>query len=200
MEYRDYTKDKSYIRNLASGKIVVTVICDNDSQHLRGTDIVCTNKPFHALTIVQILNGNLDGAQDAFTQGFRKVDLSGVRALVVDDEQMNLVVARGLFGEYDMMVDTAESGKEAIEMYSKGDYDVIFMDHMMPGMDGIEAMKLLRGMADRDNKRLKIIALTANAVSGAKEMFIKEGFDGFIAKPINIGEFERVMNRVMAEK
>ena len=67
-------------------------------------------------------------------------------------------------------------------------------------MDGIEAMKLLRGMAERDNRKLRVIALTANAVSGAKEMFIREGFDGFIAKPINIGEFERVMNRVMADK
>ena len=200
MEYRDYAKDKSYIRNLADGKITVTMICDNESQYVTGSNIVCTTKPFHALTIVQILNGNIEGAADVFTKEFKKPELSGIKALVVDDEQMNLVVARGLFGEYKMSVDTAESGKEAIEMYSRGDYDVVFMDHMMPGMDGIEAMKFLRGIADRDNRKLRVIALTANAVSGAKEMFIREGFDGFIAKPINIGEFERVMNRVMADK
>ncbi len=200
MGHKEYQKDKSYIRNLANGNITVTMICADDSQHVDNSNIVCINKPFHGLTVVQILDGNIEKATDVLTKDFKKPVLDGVKALVVDDEQMNLVVARGLFGEYKMIVDTAESGKEAIDKYSKNDYDVIFMDHMMPGMDGVEAMKLIRGMAERDNSKIRIIALTANAVSGAKEMFIREGFDGFIAKPINIGEFERVMNRVMAEK
>ena len=112
---------------------------------------------------------------------------------------MNLVVARGLFGEYNMVVDTAESGKESIEKFEKNEYDVIFMDHMMPIMDGVEAMKRIRDIAERDDRKIKIIALTANAVSGAKEMFLSEGFDGFIAKPIDLVEFERVMNHVFAE-
>lgn len=199
MGHKEYMKDKSYIRNLASGTITVTVICNNESQHIQNSNIISIDKPFHGLAIVQILNGNIEGAEDVLTKQLKKPVLDGVRSLVVDDEQMNLVVARGLFGEYKMLVDTAESGKEAIDLYGKNDYDVIFMDHMMPGMDGIEAMKIIRGIAERDNKKIKIIALTANAVSGAKEMFISEGFDGFIAKPINIGEFERVMNRVMAD-
>ena len=74
------------------------------------------------------------------------------------------------------------------------------MDHMMPGMDGVEAMKLIRQTADADNRRPIVIALTANALSGAKEMFMQEGFDGFIAKPIDIGEFERVMKNVLPEE
>ena len=110
---------------------------------------------------------------------------------------MNLVVARGLFGEYNMIVDTAESGREAIDKFGKNDYDVIFMDHMMPIMDGVEAMKRIREIAERENKKVKIVALTANAVSGAKEMFLGEGFDGFIAKPVNLVDFERVMGQVL---
>lgn len=70
----------------------------------------------------------------------------------------------------------------------------------MPGMDGVEAMKLIRQTADADNRRPIVIALTANALSGAREMFMQEGFDGFVAKPIDIGEFERVMKNVLPEE
>ena len=72
------------------------------------------------------------------------------------------------------------------------------MDHMMPEMDGVEAMKKLRVIANQRERKLIVIALTANAVSGAREMFLKEGFDGFISKPINISDFEGVMNRGMS--
>ncbi len=199
MGYDEYSKNKSYIRNLGQGKITITVICGKNCPKITDSGIVSVGKPFHGLTVVKILDGNLLEAEDVLTKDMKKPELEGVRTLVVDDEQMNLVVARGLFGEYKMIVDTAESGKEAIDKYNKNEYDVIFMDHMMPGMDGVEAMKILRSIAERDNKKVKIIALTANAVSGAKEMFLSEGFDGFISKPINIVDFERVMNRVMAD-
>ena len=121
------------------------------------------------------------------------------RALIVDDEPMNLVVASKLLREYGMIVNTAESGKEALEKYKQSKFDVIFMDHMMPEMDGVETMKKIRFMADEMNRHPIMIALTANAVSGAREMFAREGFDGFIAKPIDIKEFERVMKRVLFE-
>ncbi len=112
---------------------------------------------------------------------------------------MNLVVATGLFKEYKMIIDTADSGIEAIDKFDRNDYDVIFMDHMMPQMDGVEAMKRIRSAADRSGKTVAIVALTANAVSGAKEMFLREGFDGFISKPIIISDFERVMQRIVIE-
>ncbi|MBQ5534755.1 MAG: response regulator, partial [Lachnospiraceae bacterium] len=114
--------------------------------------------------------------------------------------QMNLVVAAGLFRDYRMVTDTAESGKEAIKKYEDNDYDVIFMDHMMPEMDGVEAMKRIRQVADTSYRKPIIIALTANALSGAREMFMKEGFDGFVAKPIDTGEFERVMKNVLPDE
>ena len=74
---------------------------------------------------------------------------------------------------------------------------MVFMDHMMPEMDGVEAMKHIREAASEIGKSPIVIALTANALSGAREMFAKEGFDGFIAKPIDTAEFERVMKRVL---
>ncbi len=79
------------------------------------------------------------------------------------------------------------------------DYDVIFMDHMMPEMDGVEAMKKIREIAGKTGRKPVIIALTANALSGAREMFLMEGFDAFIAKPIDLSLFERTMRQVLPE-
>ena len=98
-----------------------------------------------------------------------------------------------------MIIDTAGSGREAIKKFRSEEYDVVFMDHMMPEMDGVEAMKQIKAAAADLDRKVKIVALTANAVSGAREMFIQEGFDGFIAKPINTADFERVMLRVLPE-
>ena len=75
---------------------------------------------------------------------------------------------------------------------------MIFMDHMMPEMDGVEAMKLIKSAAEDLGRNIIVVALTANAVSGAREMFLREGFDGFIAKPINTADFERVMLRLLS--
>ncbi|MBO6015456.1 MAG: response regulator [Lachnospiraceae bacterium] len=110
---------------------------------------------------------------------------------------MNLLVANGILRDYGMIVTTALSGAEAIELCKEQDFDLIFMDHMMPEMDGIEAMKRIRANAAREGKEARIIALTANAVSKAREMFLKEGFDVFVSKPIEIVDLERVMRRVL---
>jgi CheY-like chemotaxis protein/HPt (histidine-containing phosphotransfer) domain-containing protein len=110
------------------------------------------------------------------------------KALVVDDKPVNLVVVKGLLAPYLFEVDTASSGKEALEKLRDGsEYGLIFMDHMMPEMDGVEATGRIRKLGDKyDN--LPIIALTANAVMGAKEMFLSNGFNGFISKPIDMQE------------
>ena len=121
----------------------------------------------------------------------------GVRALVVDDEPMNRTVAREIFAGYKMEVYTADSGREAVEFIAQNDIDIIFMDHMMPEMDGVEAMKRIRGALSKSKKEIPIVALTANAVSTAREMFINEGFDAFLAKPIETIELERVLKRVL---
>jgi CheY-like chemotaxis protein len=87
---------------------------------------------------------------------------------------------------------TASSGEEAVIMVCKKDYDIVFMDHMMPGMDGVETTKVIRKMGGKYEK-LPIIALTANAIAGAREMFLQNKFDGFISKPIDLGELNEVL-------
>jgi len=114
------------------------------------------------------------------------------KVLVVDDNEFNIRVAEGLIGLFKINVQTAFSGKEAIEMVQKNDYDIVFMDHMMPEMDGVEATGRIRDLGKK-YKRLPIIALTANAVQGAREMFLSNGFDGFISKPIDIQEMYRIL-------
>jgi signal transduction histidine kinase/DNA-binding NarL/FixJ family response regulator len=113
--------------------------------------------------------------------------------LAVDDIDANQLVITGLLLPYKVKVDTASNGKDAIEAVKKKDYDFIFMDHMMPEMDGMEAAKIIRSLEDEKYKKIPIIALTANAISGMKEMYLENGFNDFISKPIEVRELERIM-------
>ena len=196
---QEYKHDQAYFENELDKDIVFAITADNDFIPSKESRAIVLRKPVYGMSLLQVLNGTSKNNVVSFEEDIQKPDLTGIRALVVDDEPMNLVVATGLFKEYNMTIDTADSGVEAIDKFSKNSYDVIFMDHMMPQMDGVEAMKRIKSIAERDNRRVSIVALTANAVSGAKEMFIKEGFDGFISKPISIGDFERVMQRIISE-
>ena len=121
------------------------------------------------------------------------IPLEYARALVVDDNATNLQVAKGLLLPYKMNVDLADNGYKAIEMIKNIKYDIVFMDHMMPDMDGVETTKHIRSMEGDYFKNVPVIALTANAMSDAKEMFLKNGFDDFIAKPIELSELNRVL-------
>ena len=112
--------------------------------------------------------------------------------LVVDDNEFNLRVALGLLKLFGINAKTASSGKEAISMVKENDFDIIFMDHMMPEMDGIETTKEIRKLGDKYYK-IPIIALTANAIQGASEMFIANDFNGFISKPIDINVFRNTL-------
>jgi CheY-like chemotaxis protein/HPt (histidine-containing phosphotransfer) domain-containing protein len=125
-------------------------------------------------------------------------NIDNVHLLVVDDLPVNLTVALGFLQTHGMQADTAESGKEALEKVSSAErpYDIIFMDHMMPEMDGIETTKRIREMG----VTTPIIALTANAVAGAREMFLQNGFNGFISKPIIAAELNQVLHEYLDEK
>ncbi len=107
-----------------------------------------------------------------------------VRILVVDDNAMNLSVAEGLLKNTEIKVDKAADGEKALELCKEIKYDVILMDHMMPRMDGIETMKRLKQMSDSPNADTPVIVLTANAISGVREMYLKEGFVDYMSKPI----------------
>ncbi|MDR1084567.1 MAG: response regulator [Deltaproteobacteria bacterium] len=105
------------------------------------------------------------------------------RILIVDDLPTNLMVAEGLFFPYAMRIDLCRSGSEAINLVKDHEYDMIFMDHMMPEMDGVEATRQIRALGEKYQK-LPIVAMTANAVSGMREMFLSLGLDDFLTKPI----------------
>ena len=109
------------------------------------------------------------------------------RVLIVDDIELNLQIAEFMLQTFDVKSDLALSGKKALELVQLSAYDLILMDHMMPEMDGIETTRAIRAFGGH-NEYVPIIALTANAVTGAKEMFMKNGFTGFLSKPINSAE------------
>jgi signal transduction histidine kinase/CheY-like chemotaxis protein len=116
-----------------------------------------------------------------------------VKVLVVDDNAINLTVARGYLLRHGIDAETAESGAAAIEMLKKQHYDLVFMDHMMPEMDGIEATLLIRQMDGGRLKKMPIVALTANAIVGMREVFLGAGMDGYISKPINPQELNHAL-------
>jgi len=122
-----------------------------------------------------------------------KFNAPNARVLVVDDIDANLKVVKGLMQPYKMQVDLCTSGAEAIEMVKANNYDLVFMDHMMPDMDGVEAIRIIR----EKYANLPIIALTANAVSGVKEMFLENGFNDFISKPIDTVELNAVLEKYL---
>ena len=111
--------------------------------------------------------------------------IRGARILVVDDYDMNLKVAENLLKLYGIEPDLASSGKEALKMIEEGDYQIVFLDHMMPEMDGIETLREIRSRGLGD-KSMAVIAMTANAVVGAKEIYLESGFDGYISKPVDL--------------
>ncbi|GHV82992.1 hypothetical protein AGMMS50212_03320 [Spirochaetia bacterium] len=144
--------------------------------------------PAYTVPIANILNG----VQESVKKEWTKIDFTAPKAriLIVDDIKANLEVAAGLLQLYKMKIDTASGGQESIELAQKYRYDIIFMDHMMPGMDGIEATSAIRALGIID---VPIIALTANAVSGMREMFIGRGFNDYISKPIEITELDAII-------
>ncbi|MGN0167354.1 MAG: cache domain-containing protein [Acetatifactor sp.] len=118
--------------------------------------------------------------------------------LIVDDNQMNLKVAVGLLKRSGIKVDTASGGMECIEMVKNKQYDIIFMDHMMPEMDGIETMKVLRE-SEFLPENTRIIVMTANAIAGAKEQYLAEGFDNYLSKPIVVEGLEKILAEYLPE-
>ena len=113
--------------------------------------------------------------------------------LLVDDNELNLVVAKELLKPLRMQIDTAENGLQAVKMVMDGQYDLVLMDHMMPVMDGIEAAKAIRALPEDKYQKLPIIALTANAMVDARKEFLNAGMNGFVAKPI---DFTRICNQL----
>ena len=188
----EYNDNVDLIENLAK-EMVVAVVANEGMVLPKNTHVKVLEKPFYCFPVVSILNSTVDSKEERV----KKLRCDGVRALVVDDESMNLVVAKSIFARYGMKVTTVTSGQESIDVCRDKVFDIIFMDHMMSGMDGVEAMKRIRTDVAGLNGSVPVVALTANAMSSAKQMFLSEGFDGFVSKPIEIEELERVLKQVL---
>lgn len=143
-------------------------------------------KPLYILGLANIFNGNEDTAAFSLMEA-EDFDFVAPSAeiLVVDDNAINLTVVKGLLNPLQMKIDTALSGKEAVLKVTDKRYDIIFMDHMMPEMDGVETTRVIRRLLG-SNGQVPIIAFTANAVEGTAEMFISEGMNDFVTKPIEM--------------
>ncbi len=191
----EYRNNVDLLEKLARD-MVVAVVANEDLVLPRNSRVRLLEKPFYCFPVVSVLNSSV-GDKETST---RKMRCNGVRALVVDDESMNLVVAKSIFSRYGMEVTTVTSGQESIDICREKVFDIIFMDHMMSGMDGVEAMKRIRTDVSGLNGTIPIVALTANAMSSAKQMFLAEGFDGFVSKPVETEELERVLKLVLPKK
>jgi len=189
----EYEENVELLEELAKD-MVVAVVANEDIKLPRNTRVKILEKPFYCFPVVTVLNSSVEDTKEA---GTKKMRCDGIRALVVDDEAMNLVVAKSIFSRYGMKIWTVTSGQESIDICRERVFDIIFMDHMMGGMDGVEAMKRIRTDVAGLNGSIPIVALTANAMSSAKQMFLSEGFDGFVSKPVEIEELERVLKHVL---
>lgn len=169
------------------------------SEYEKGSEFyfTLTQKVVDARSIEE-MGQSLTGKKTAFiTEGEEALNFIAPKAniLIVDDNQMNLKVALGLLEPLQMQMHTAENGRQALAMLEKKQYDLVFMDHMMPVMDGIEAVEALRKKNDEYYQKLPVIALTANAVVEARERFKEAGMNDFLSKPIKIKEICNVLRK-----
>ncbi len=122
------------------------------------------------------------------------------RILVVDDMEMNLKVIKGLLKETRISIDTCTNGKDTLVKVCDTKYDVILLDHMMPEMDGIETFRRMKELPDNRNKNTPVVMLTANAVSGARDEYLAEGFDQYLSKPIESVSLDKLLRKYLADK
>ena len=187
----EYGEDPSYFDEVSAQTSTILIL---DRVHEAPSNRMhALYTPYNAMTLAELFNGGDILANPRKYQQMRHFEAPSAKVLVVDDNLMNLKVVEGLLRKYRIKITAANSGDEALTQIESQDYDFVFMDHMMPGMDGIECFRKIRAKAGEYYSRVPIIALTANAIAGSREMFLEEGFDEFVAKPID----NAVLNQVL---
>jgi CheY-like chemotaxis protein len=195
--YGLYESIKSIIENIPEEKRppLALMVESGVEAYIPNTRFV--SLPLQSISIANVLNAKADlkNYLETSTSYSRiRFTFPEAKILIVDDIATNLKVAEGLLAPYKMNVDTSLSGKDSLKLVKSEEYDLIFMDHMMPEMDGIETTAAIRSMEGERFKDVPIIALTANAVSGMKEMFLENGFNDFLAKPIDISKLDEILS------
>ena len=133
--------------------------------------------------------------ESAGTSEDSPLDLTGLKTLLVDDNNVNIKLATRLLKQFNLEVTTASNGQECIDLVKNNEYDIIFLDHMMPGLDGIATVHKLR----EDGKNMPIIALTANSYSGSRDKYIEEGFTDYLPKPFRYKDLNKILEKYMGQ-
>ena len=196
-----FEKDKRTIVELCGNAKIILLSDFGDSMPSGGWSTL--SLPAHALSIASVLNRMPDIYSFDYTdKTSARFIAPDVNVLVVDDITTNLKVASGLLLPYEVNVDLRINGYEAIDAIKDKRYDLVFMDHRMPGIDGVETTRQIREMGDDDPyyAAVPIVALTANAVSGMKEMFLSNGFDDFMSKPIDLTKLSSVLENFIPKE
>lgn len=191
---RIYEKYADWLKGYNNPAIVL--FAETDQRYDDLPEIGLIYDPIYSLSVDRVMHSENRGKRAVPTT---RLSAPGAKVLVVDDNIINIKVVEGLLKCYDIECDSSESGADAIGKVQKNDYDIVFMDHMMPHMDGVEAMHRIRALGTRE-LAMPIIALTANAVSGVRNMFITEGFNDYISKPVNISRLESVLRRFLPQE
>ena len=187
-------------KQMEAWKTTFCILQNPMQQNMSGQQGTLINKPLYSLNFCQIINHE----ETSFNE--EKEDITrfmapDARILLVDDTEMNLKVAIGLLEPLKLQIDTAANGKQAVKKIRENKYDIVFMDHMMPIMDGVEATRIIRGLGGDYYENLPIVALTANATTEARENFRQNSLNDFVAKPIKFAEICKCIRRWLpAEK
>jgi CheY-like chemotaxis protein len=189
------TDENTFFRELQSGKAYDPVLIDPEITVVGYPEVQILDLPAHTISLAELLGGGgaEESPEEKISAAFTAPD---AKILIVDDISINLEIAEQLLSPYEAQVTLSTSGKETLELMSRDRYDLVFMDHIMPEMDGVETTAKIREMeaARKETSPVPIVILTANAISGMEEFFLARGFNDFLSKPIEIPELERVMS------
>ena len=194
ISWTEYQEQTAYFDELSKTIKVSVVIDAIDMEAVTNPNIILLAKPLYILPIVAVLNDEYE-KNEASRTTTKKFISPETRVLVVDDNWMNLKVIEGLLERYQIKVSTATNGPDALKKIESKEFDFVLMDHMMPEMDGVETLHRIRNKVGSYYKKVPIIAVTANAIAGSREMFMKEGFTDFIEKPIELSVLDRLLRR-----
>ncbi|MCR5686707.1 MAG: response regulator [Lachnospiraceae bacterium] len=185
----------SIFRNRLIEEDIVVFLNIDDSVRIADATTILT-RPIHILNIAALLKNETNTYVREIS---RKGGFECPRAtiLVVDDNYTNLNVARAILEKYGATVLTAMSGKDALRVLSDHEADLVFLDYMMPEMNGIDTLENIRKIPGSKYVSMPVVALTANVVSGAREMFLEAGFEDFLAKPISIDKMEKMLRKYL---
>lgn len=191
-----YEKLKAYLisENINWSKIVVLSSC-NYSYSGEPFELVLT-KPVSCLNLSDLLNQTVCfSVRKQLFEG--EFSLPDTTILIVDDNLVNLEVASNIMSRFNARILTAASGREGIICLNQEKVDIVFLDYMMPDMDGIDTLKEIRKINNGQFEKLPVVTLTANVVSGAKEMFMNAGFDGYLSKPLEVDKLSKILMELL---